>query len=195
MHISNKSLLIASVPLALLLACPAAKSAGDPGSPAKKQAAQEDPNAFAPLPDIPAGHDAAIFAGGCFWCMETAFEGQPGVRSVTSGYSGGELKDPTYKQVSSRRTKHAEVVQVVFDTKATSYEKLLEIFWHNVDPTTPGRQFCDVGPEYRSEVFVKNAAQRAAAEKSKAAIQKTKTFKGDLVTPITDARPFYAAER
>src|SRR6266536_6211519 len=107
---------------------------------------------------------SAIFAGGCFWCEETAFEGLPGVLSVTSGYTGGHVKNPTYEQVSSGGTGHAESVEVAYDPAKTSYEKLLEIFWHNVDPFQRDGQFCDHGTQYRSAIFYKDEAQKRAAE-------------------------------
>jgi peptide-methionine (S)-S-oxide reductase len=149
----------------------------------------------AATPAAPAGFEKAIFAGGCFWCMEQPFRGLPGVKSVLSGYSGGVTVDPSYEEVSSGGTGHAEAVEVVFDPALTSYAKLLEIFWRNIDPTVKDRQFCDVGSQYRSGIFVHSPTQRAAAEASKAALQKHPRFKGHtLFTEIVDAGPFYAAE-
>ena len=136
----------------------------------------------------------AIFAGGCFWCEETAYEGQPGVLSVISGYTGGTVKNPTYEQVSSGTTGHAESVEVTYDPKVTSYEKLLEIFWHNVDPFTKDAQFCDHGHQYRSAIFYKDEAQKKAAEASKAKLEEDPKFKGKIVTEITQASAFYPAE-
>jgi peptide-methionine (S)-S-oxide reductase len=136
----------------------------------------------------------AIFAGGCFWCEETAFEGLPGVLSVTSGYTGGAVKNPTYEQVSSGSTGHAESVEVAYDPTKTSYEKLLEVFWHNVDPFQKDAQFCDHGNQYRSAIFYKDEAQKKVAEASKAKLEQDPKFKGKIVTEITAASAFYPAE-
>ncbi|HEX6747106.1 MAG TPA: peptide-methionine (S)-S-oxide reductase MsrA [Longimicrobium sp.] len=136
--------------------------------------------------------DTAIFAGGCFWSMEKAFEHVPGVVSAVSGYAGGRVANPTYEQVGSGRTGHAESVQVVFDPARTSYEKLLDVYWHNIDPISTNGQFCDHGPEYRSIVFYRNAAQRRAAEASKTTVQAH--FTRPVTTEIAAATPFYAAE-
>jgi peptide-methionine (S)-S-oxide reductase len=136
----------------------------------------------------------ATFAGGCFWCVEEAFDKVPGVVATTSGYAGGHTKNPTYEQVSGGRTGHAEVVQVEYDPKRVGYEKLLEAFWRNVDPTQMDAQFCDHGSQYRSGIFYHDAEQRRLAEASKAALAKNKPFKGEIVTEITKASEFYAAE-
>ena len=136
----------------------------------------------------------ATFAGGCFWCMEAPFDKLPGVISTTSGYIGGSVKNPTYEQVSSGRTGHTEAVQVVYDSTKVSYEKLLEVFWANIDPTVKNAQFCDHGSQYRSGVFFHDEAQRKAAEASRAALDKSKPFKQPIVTEITKAAEFYAAE-
>lgn len=138
--------------------------------------------------------DTAIFAGGCFWCEETAFEGLPGVISVTSGYTGGSVKNPTYEQVSAGGTGHAESVEVVFDPSKTSYERLLYVFWRNVDPFQPNAQFCDHGNQYRSAIFTKDEAQRHAAEASKAKLEEQPRFAGKIVTQIVPATTFYRAE-
>ena len=142
----------------------------------------------------PADKASAIFAGGCFWCEETAFEGQPGILSVTSGYTGGHVQNPTYEQVSSGATGHAESVEVVYDPSKTSYEKLLEIFWHNVDPFQKDGQFCDHGTQYRSAIFYKDEAQKKAAEESKRKLEQDPKFKGKIVTQIVPASAFYPAE-
>jgi peptide-methionine (S)-S-oxide reductase len=136
----------------------------------------------------------ATFAGGCFWCMEPPFDKLDGVISTTSGYIGGTLPNPTYEQVSAGRTGHAEAVQVAYDPSRVTYEKLLDVFWHNVDPTVRDRQFCDVGSQYRTGIFVHNAEQRRLAEASKAALERTKPFKGSIVTEVVDAGTFYPAE-
>lgn len=136
----------------------------------------------------------ATFAGGCFWCMEEAFESVAGVISATSGYMGGKTKNPTYEQVSSGRTGHAEVVQIEYDPKRVSYEKLLHAFWRNIDPTQSDGQFCDHGSQYRSVIFYYDEEQKRLAEASRAALVKSKPFKGAIVTDITKAGEFYPAE-
>jgi peptide-methionine (S)-S-oxide reductase len=140
------------------------------------------------------GLEKATFAGGCFWCMEPPFDKLPGVVSTTSGYMGGTKRDPTYEEVSSGRTGHAEVVQVIYDPKKVGYEKLLETFWKNVDPTVRDRQFCDIGSQYRTTIFVHTEEQKRLAERSKAELQKSKPFRQDIVTPIVPAGEFYPAE-
>ena len=134
----------------------------------------------------------AIFAGGCFWCMEPPFDKLPGVVATTSGYTGGQKMSPTYEQVSAGDTGHIEAVQVVFDPKKISYEKLLEVFWRNVDPLDKGGQFCDRGSTYTTAIFYANEEQKKLAEQSKTAIEK-KLGKA-VVTMIRPAVTFYAAE-
>jgi len=136
----------------------------------------------------------ATFAGGCFWCMEGPFDKLQGVISTTSGYTGGHTKNPTYKQTSTGRTGHTEAVQIVYDPEQVSYEKLLDVFWHNIDPTTPDQQFCDRGSQYRSEIFYHNDEQKQLAEASKAALNKNKPFREPIVTQVSKASTFYAAE-
>jgi len=136
----------------------------------------------------------ATFAGGCFWCMEPPYDKLPGVISTTSGYMGGSLRNPTYEEVSSGTTGHAEVVQVLYDPSKVSYGKLVEVFWVNVDPTVKDRQFCDAGSQYRTAIFVHSPEQRKVAEASKAALEKSKPFKDPIVTPIVDAGEFWPAE-
>ena len=143
---------------------------------------------------VPAGHAVATFAGGCFWCMEPPYDKLPGVSATVSGYMGGRTVNPTYQDVTSGTTGHAEVVQVVYDPKKVSYEKLLDVFWVNIDPTVKDRQFCDGGTQYRSAIFYHDEAQRKAAEASLAALQKSKPFKEPIVTPVQMAGPFYPAE-
>jgi len=144
--------------------------------------------------DPPPGKALATFAGGCFWCMEAPYDKLDGVVSTTSGYMGGTKKFPTYGEVSSGSTGHTEVVQVVYDPAKVSYEKLLDVYWHNVDPTVTDRQFCDVGSQYRAAIFVHTEDQRRAAEKSKEQVTKTKPFKEQIVTPIAAAGDFWPAE-
>ncbi|HEU4684429.1 MAG TPA: peptide-methionine (S)-S-oxide reductase MsrA [Nitrospira sp.] len=136
----------------------------------------------------------AYFAGGCFWCMEEAFEKVEGVTAVISGYMGGTAKNPTYEEVSSGRTGHAESVEVQYDPSKVSYNGLLEAFWRNIDPLTPDAQFCDHGSQYRAAIFYSNEAQKHAAEESKQAIEQSKRFKEPIVTQIAPATDFYPAE-
>jgi peptide-methionine (S)-S-oxide reductase len=140
------------------------------------------------------GQAVATFAGGCFWCMEPPYDKLPGVVATISGYMGGNKVNPTYEEVSSGTTGHAEVVHVIYDPAKVSYDKLLEVFWVNVDPTVRNRQFCDSGTQYRTAVFYHDEAQRKAAEASKSALERTKPFKDPIVTPIEMAGPFYPAE-
>jgi len=137
----------------------------------------------------------ATFAGGCFWCMEEAYDKVPGIVSTTSGYMGGKKRNPTYEEVSAGGTGHTEVVQVAYDPSKVSYERLLDTFWRNIDPTVKDRQFCDTGSQYRTEIFVHSDEQRKTAEASKGAVEKTKPFKDAIVTPITAAGEFWPAEQ
>ncbi|HEY2956487.1 MAG TPA: peptide-methionine (S)-S-oxide reductase MsrA [Candidatus Eisenbacteria bacterium] len=153
------------------------------------------PAGAAPGTSTAATTEKATFAGGCFWCMETAFEGLPGVVSVISGYTGGPERNPTYDQVSSKTTGHAESVQITYDPRQITYAQLLDYFWHNVDPTDTGGQFCDRGPEYRSEIFYHDATQKRLAEESKRQIESTPhRFKKPIVTRIVAATEFWPAE-
>ena len=136
----------------------------------------------------------ATFAGGCFWCMEEVYDELDGVISATSGYTGGQKANPTYEEVSAGITGHAEAVEVLYDPKKISYERLLELFWRNIDPTTPNRQFCDQGTQYRSAIFYHDEAQRRLAEESRKTVERTKPFKEPIVTQIVPASTFYPAE-
>jgi len=138
--------------------------------------------------------EKATFAGGCFWCMEHPFDQIPGVIAVTSGYTGGQKKNPTYKEVSAGGTGHAESIEVVYDPTKVTYEKLLEVFWHNIDPTAKDRQFCDTGHQYRSAIFFHNEEQNRLAIQSKERLEKNKTFKEPIATEIVQATEFYPAE-
>ncbi len=138
--------------------------------------------------------EIATFAGGCFWCMEPPFDKVEGVISTTSGYTGGNKVNPTYKQVSAGSTGHAEAIRIEYDPAKVSYEDLLAVFWKNIDPTTPNRQFCDHGSQYRSGIFYHNEAQKDAAEKSLEKLNQTKPFDDPVVTEITEASTFYPAE-
>jgi peptide-methionine (S)-S-oxide reductase len=142
----------------------------------------------------PAGSAKATFAGGCFWCVEADFDKVPGVQSTVSGYIGGKVPNPTYEQVSTKDTGHAEAVEIVYDPKVVSYEQLVEYFWRTIDPTTRDRQFCDAGSPYRTAIFVHDATQLAAAKASLGKLEKSKPFKEPIVTEIALAGPFYAAE-
>jgi peptide-methionine (S)-S-oxide reductase len=142
----------------------------------------------------PPGTAKAVFAGGCFWCVESDFDKVDGVISTTSGYTGGNVANPTYEQVSGHRTGHAEAVQIVFDPKKVSYEKLVEHFWRTIDPTTKDRQFCDAGSPYRTAIFAQDGEQLKAAQASKAALEKPKPFKEPVVTEVLMGGPFYPAE-
>jgi peptide-methionine (S)-S-oxide reductase len=138
--------------------------------------------------------EKATFAAGCFWCTEEAFEKVPGVISAVSGYTGGTVKGPSYEQVSTGRTGHTEAVEVTYDPQKVSYEKLLEVFWLNHDPTVKDRQFCDSGSQYRPEIFWHTEEQKRLAEASKAKWEKQKPFRQPILTPITKASAFYPAE-
>jgi len=140
------------------------------------------------------GTAKATFAGGCFWCMEPPYDKLPGVVSTTSGYMGGTKRFPTYEEVSSGTTGHTEVVQVVYDPAKVSYERLLEVFWRNIDPTVRDRQFCDTGSQYRTAIFYHDDEQKRLAEASKAALEKSKPFKAPIVTPVQAAGEFWPAE-
>ena len=143
-------------------------------------------------PALAAGEAEAIFAGGCFWCMEKPFDTLPGVVSTTSGYTGGQREHPTYKQVSAGGTKHAEAIRVVYDPQRVRYDELLVVFWHNIDPTQSGGQFCDLGNQYRSEIFTSTPEERAAAEASRRQI--SQTIGQPVVTEISQASTFWLAE-
>jgi peptide-methionine (S)-S-oxide reductase len=136
----------------------------------------------------------AYFAGGCFWSMELAFEKVEGVLFVTSGFMGGTVANPSYEEVSAGRTGHAESVEVVYDPTKVSYQKLLDAFWHNIDPITPNAQFCDHGNEYRTAIFVQTDEEKRLSEASKLAIEQSKRFKSPIVTQIVMASQFYPAE-
>lgn len=140
------------------------------------------------------GAATAVFAGGCFWCMEPPFEALDGVLEVRPGYTGGQVENPSYEQVSAGGTGHYEAVEVRYDPARIAYERLLEVFWRNVDPTDAEGQFCDRGESYRTAIFVADAGQRQAAEASKAALEASGRLPGKIVTPVLDGMPFYSAE-
>jgi peptide-methionine (S)-S-oxide reductase len=142
----------------------------------------------------PAGTETATFGSGCFWCTEAVFQQMKGVQSVVSGYSGGSVEKPTYEQVSSGRTGHAEVIQVTFDPKVISYPELLEVFWRTHDPTTQDRQGNDVGSQYRSAIFYHSDRQRLLAERYRKKIDEAHIFTKPVVTEIVPFTVFYPAE-
>jgi peptide-methionine (S)-S-oxide reductase len=148
----------------------------------------------APTPPAGDGLMKATFAAGCFWCVEGPYDKLDGVISTTSGYIGGKTKNPSYRAVSAGITGHTEAVEVVYDPSKVSYEKLLEVFWINVDPTTADRQFCDVGSQYRPGIFWHGKQQKKAAIASREAIDKSERFTDPVVIEITEASTFYAAE-
>ena len=148
----------------------------------------------APAAALPSATAKAVFAGGCFWCVESDFDKVDGVISTTSGYTGGSAPNPTYEQVSANRTGHAEAVEIVFDPKKVSYEQLVEHFWRTIDPTTKDRQFCDVGSPYRTAIYAQGPEQLRVAQASKAALEKSKPFKEPVVTEVTTGAAFYPAE-
>jgi peptide-methionine (S)-S-oxide reductase len=177
------------IAIALVLAGALALHLLGAGAPARAS----NPKAPARLPDGP-GLAKATFAGGCFWCMEGPFDKLDGVVATTSGYTGGQVRNPTYEEVSAGGTGHVEAVQVLYDPKKVTYQKLLAVFWHNVDPTATGRQFCDVGDQYQSIIFYADETQKRLAEESKREIERTKAFKDPIVTPIRPLTEFWPAE-
>jgi len=152
------------------------------------------------LLSVPDGVDAAektaraTFAGGCFWCMEYPFDKIDGVSKTTSGYIGGHYKNPSYEEITTGGTGHAEAVEVVYDPKKVTYEKLLHVFWRNIDPLVKNRQFCDVGSQYRTAIFYHDEAQKKAAEASRDELNKSKRFNAPIATEIVPATIFYPAE-
>ncbi|MBE9560920.1 MAG: peptide-methionine (S)-S-oxide reductase MsrA [Proteobacteria bacterium] len=139
-------------------------------------------------------NETAIFAGGCFWCMEPPFDKVDGVISTTSGYTSGHKRNPTYREVSAGSTGHTEAIQIVFDPNKVSYDELLKIFWKNIDPVTVDRQFCDSGSQYRSGIYYLGEAQKSAANQSLQQLEDNKPFKGAIATEIIAASTFYPAE-
>jgi methionine-S-sulfoxide reductase len=163
--------------MAMLLAC---------------RSASGEPTVEAPPP--PAGKAVATFAGGCFWCMEPPFDRVEGVEATLSGYTGGSESRPAYKQVAYGLTGHRETLRVIYDPERVSYQRLLEVYWRNVDPTDEGGQFVDRGRQYAPAIFVHSDAQRRAAEASKRELAASKRFERPIVVPVLDAGPFWVAE-
>lgn len=141
-----------------------------------------------------ATQEKATFAGGCFWCMQPPFDKVPGVISTTVGYAGGSKENPTYEEVCSGTTGHTESIEVVYDPSHVSYQKLLDVFWRNIDPTTPNRQFADVGSQYRTAVFYHSEEQKNLAGAGKDALEKSGKYNQPIVTEIVPAPKFYPAE-
>jgi peptide-methionine (S)-S-oxide reductase len=137
--------------------------------------------------------EQAVFAGGCFWCMEHTFDEVNGVTSTTSGFIGGHQANPTYEEVSSGDTGHTEAVKVIYNPRQISYQELLDVYWRNVDPTTLQGQFCDIGSQYRPEIFYYSEEQRQLAEASKTALEKKQSF--PIKVRVTQATTFYPAEQ
>lgn len=138
--------------------------------------------------------ETAVFAGGCFWCMVSPFDQQPGIKSVVSGYTGGHTVDPTYEEVKTQMTGHTEAVKITFDPKVISYGELVEIYWNQTDPTDAMGQFMDRGSSYRPVIFVENEEQRAVATASKETLAASGKYTKPIVTTIEDSCPFYEAE-
>ncbi|WP_078576791.1 peptide-methionine (S)-S-oxide reductase MsrA [Salipaludibacillus agaradhaerens] len=136
----------------------------------------------------------ATFAGGCFWCMVSPFDEQPGIEAVVSGYTGGHTPNPTYKEVCSETTGHLEAVEITYDSQVFPYEKLLDLFWRQIDPTDPGGQFNDRGHSYTTAIFYHDDHQKELAEKSKLNLQNSAKFNGEITTVIRPAEPFFPAE-
>ncbi len=154
-----------------------------------------DHQATNPLPDVPKGCAEATFAGGCFWCMEAAFDTIKGVKATFSGYTGGSVKNPDYRRVCSGETGHVEALRVIFDPDEITYSALLDLFWRNIDPSRDDGQFCDLGPQYRPVIFVHDDQQRTQAEQSRRLLEESGVLKGSLIAvAIMDVMPFYPAE-
>jgi peptide-methionine (S)-S-oxide reductase len=175
--------IVTAVATALIVSMGLAYAAGEPAVRAQDQTAPASGTLA-----------TATFAGGCFWCMEQPYDELDGVISTTSGYTGGHEANPTYEEVSAGITGHTESVEVVYDPSKISYERLLEVFWRNIDPTTKDRQFCDRGTQYRTAIFSHDAEQQRLAEASKAELERTKPFDDPIVTEITAAGEFWPAE-
>lgn len=152
------------------------------------------PGASANAADTTTTEATATFAAGCFWCIQSTFDKTPGVIRTTVGYTGGPEQNPTYKQVASGLTGHAEAIEVIYDPKTLKYEELLEVFWQNIDPLAENKQFPDEGPQYRTVIFYHNQAQHLAAVKSLRAWEKDGRFGGPIVTQIVAASRFWPAE-
>jgi peptide-methionine (S)-S-oxide reductase len=180
--------LLLSLGVLTFSAC-ATNASGDGGTEATASTSTTD----APPVD-PAVLDTATFAGGCFWCMEPPYDKIDGVQSTTSGYAGGEQPNPTYDEVAGGRTNHTESVQIVYDSTAVGFERLLAVYWHNVDPLDDRGQFCDRGRQYRPVIFTHDARQQRLAEASKQELVASGRFDQPIVVPIQPLDAFYPAE-
>lgn len=164
----------------------------------KKQLSNKMTNTNQNIPtttvNIPQGMEIATFGNGCFWCTEAIFQRLKGVQSVTSGYSGGFVQNPSYEQVCEKNTGHAEVLQIIYNPKEITFDELLEVFWKTHDPTTLNQQGADIGPQYRSVIFYHNEEQKAKAEKYKTELDAVKAFNNPIVTAIESFTNFYSAE-
>jgi peptide-methionine (S)-S-oxide reductase len=185
-HVLALACLVSGVPF-LAGGCGRETRMGEPGMTMQPKTDSKQDKA-------PAANEVATFGAGCFWCVEAVLKQVDGVVSVRSGYMGGTVPNPTYQQVCTGTTGHAEVVEITFDPARISYEKLLAWFWKLHDPTTRNRQGNDVGTQYRSAIFYHTEAQREAAERSKKALEASGAYQNPLVTEITKAGPFYQAE-
>ena len=141
-----------------------------------------------------ANEQRAIFAGGCFWCMVQPFDSLPGIISITSGYTGGHVENPTYREVTRGKTGHTEAVEIVYDPDDISYRELVDIYWRQTDPTDAGGQFADRGDSYRPVIFYLNEQQKQVAQESKRDLEQSGKFNEPIVTKIEEAKPFYPAE-
>lgn len=146
------------------------------------------------ITEVPDGYEVATLAGGCFWCMEPPFEKLEGVKEVVSGYTGGDMENPTYEEVAAGETEHIESVQVYYNPDVLSYEQILDVFWRQINPTDDEGQFVDRGYQYTTAIFYHNEEQKKIAEQSKQAIAESGSFDGEIVTPIREAQTFYQAE-
>ncbi|MDP2314521.1 MAG: peptide-methionine (S)-S-oxide reductase MsrA [Pseudomonadota bacterium] len=182
--------------MSILFACFALYAcAVDAAPPARGvDATVVDDNAPAAIPAPGPGQGVAVFAGGCFWCLESDFDKLDGIVQTTSGYAGGHVKNPTYRDVTSETSGHKEVVRVVYDTSKLTYDQVLDYYWHHIDPLDVGGQFCDRGDSYESAIYVVDDAQKKAAFASKAAIDARKVLASPIVTPILPLDTFWAAE-
>lgn len=176
--------------VAALLACTPGSNAASPSS--ATNGAHDETPAAVPVPT--AGQAVAVLAGGCFWCLESDLDHLPGIVATTSGYIAGKADKPTYYQVGAGGTGHTEAVHVVYDTSKLTYDQVLDFFWHHIDPTDAGGQFCDRGDQYRPGIYPVDPAQLAAAEKSRAALEASKALPAPLATEIKSGQTFWPAE-
>jgi peptide-methionine (S)-S-oxide reductase len=187
---TGKTYLAASLLIALLFTGIYAMSSTSP----RDASSPPTPDPYPGEAPRPAQLAKATFGGGCFWCTEAVFQRLKGVESVVSGYSGGHVKNPTYREVCNGDTGHAEVIQITYDPQFVSFDELLEVFWKTHDPTTPNQQGNDYGPQYRSVVFYHDHQQRKVAEDYKEKLDASGAFRGPIVTEISPFTEFYAAE-